>query len=110
MWWYALIGVVLFLLTAGWMANAVRLAAMNKNLARRSPPMVGHRGPEIDENNRIVRELPPGSPPPHYCTDWDRGVCEEWHRGHVGHAGNRGAHAAHVGPSGASPHSGATPH
>lgn len=53
--WIIVTAVVVGLLLLGWIANAWRLAARNDNVARRSPALFGHSGPEVDEHNRIKK-------------------------------------------------------
>lgn len=54
MWWYAVIGIVIFILLVGWIANSARLARRNKNLAHRSPKVTGDD--KVDEQNRPTNQ------------------------------------------------------
>jgi hypothetical protein len=49
------IACVLAVIVLGYLANVARLAARNKNLARKSPGILGRGGADVDEHNRTRR-------------------------------------------------------
>jgi hypothetical protein len=54
--WIVVGVVVIAVVLLAWIANAYRLAKRNRNVARRSPTILGNGGPDVDGQNRSVEE------------------------------------------------------
>lgn len=52
--WVWIAVAVIVVVAAVWIGNTVVWTKRNNNLARKSPKLIGHGGPQVDENNRTT--------------------------------------------------------